>query len=301
VAAEKADFHFGAAVKPASAALIALLNSGEQFAMADLYTFTLVGGTTVLRYSAAPTPIVANGYVFAAGPKFERSKTKVVIGTQVDELDIKVYPETTDLIGTTPFLQAAWQGQFDGALLQLERAFMGAAGGGYGDTSAGTLVLFSGRISDIDCSRTGIDMKCRSHLELLNIQMPRRLWQSSCTHIFGDAMCQFNRSSLAGTFSAGSGSTTTVIQGAPFTTTPYVQGTIIGVTGGNAGYRRTISSFVSGGAVTVKLAFLSPVGAGDQFQLLPGCDRTLATCTNVFNNAVHFGGFPYIPTPETAV
>jgi hypothetical protein len=34
---------------------------------------------------------------------------------------------------------------------------------------------------------------------------------------------------------------------------------------------------------------------------LPGCDRTLATCTNVFNNAANFGGFPFIPTPETAV
>jgi uncharacterized phage protein (TIGR02218 family) len=288
-------------VKPASAALIALLNSGEQFIMADLYTFTLIGGARILRYSAAPTPIVANGFLFAVGPKFERSKTKVVIGTQVDELDIKIYPEPTDLVGSTPFLEAAWQGQFDGALLQLERVFMGAAGGGYGDTSAGTVILFSGRISDIDCSRTGIEMKCRSHLELLNIQMPRRLWQSSCTHVFGDAMCLFNRSSLAATFSAANGSTTTVIQGAPTTTTPYAQGTIIAVTGGNAGYSRTISNFVSGAAVTVKLAFLSPVAVGDQFQLLPGCDRTLATCTNVFNNAVHFGGFPYIPTPETAV
>jgi uncharacterized phage protein (TIGR02218 family) len=288
-------------VKPASAALIALLNSGEQFIMADLYTFTLIGGARILRYSAAPTPIVANGFLFAVGPKFERSKTKVVIGTQVDELDIKIYPEPTDLVGSTPFLEAAWQGQFDGALLQLERVFMGAAGGGYGDTSAGTVILFSGRISDIDCSRTGIEMKCRSHLELLNIQMPRRLWQSSCTHVFGDAMCLFNRSSLAATFPAASGSTTTVIQGTPTTTTPYAQGTIIAVTGGNAGYSRTISNFVSGAAVTVKLAFLSPVAVGDQFQLLPGCDRTLATCTNVFNNAVHFGGFPYIPTPETAV
>ncbi|MGH7030006.1 MAG: phage BR0599 family protein, partial [Stellaceae bacterium] len=27
----------------------------------------------------------------------------------------------------------------------------------------------------------------------------------------------------------------------------------------------------------------------------------LATCTNVFNNLVHFGGFPYVPTPESAV
>ena len=288
-------------MKSASAALIALLNSGEQFIMADLYTFTLVGGATILRYSAAPTPIVANGYLFAVGPKFERSKTKVVIGTQVDEFDIKIYPEATDLIGSTPFLEAAWLGQFDGGLVQLERAFMGADAGGYGDTSAGTVILFSGRISDIDCSRTGVEMKCRSHLELLNIQMPRRLWQSSCTHVFGDAMCLFNRSSLAAMFSAANGSTTTVIQGAPTTATPYAQGTIIGITGGNAGYSRTISSFVSGGTLTVKLAFLSSVAVGDQFQLLPGCDRTLATCTNVFNNAVHFGGFPYIPTPETAV
>ena len=178
---------------------------------------------------------------------------------------------------------------------------MGGSGNGYGDTSAGTVILFTGRISDIDCSRTGIEMKCRSHLELLNILMPRRLWQSSCTHVFGDAMCLFNRSSLAITFPAAGGSTTTVIQGAPTTTTPYMQGTIIAVSGGNAGQSRTIAGFFSGGSVAVKLAFLSPVATGDQFHLLPGCDRTLATCTNVFNNAIHFGGFPYIPTPETAV
>jgi uncharacterized phage protein (TIGR02218 family) len=294
-------------VKPASAALIALLNSGEQFIMADLYTFTLVGGS-VLRYSAAPTEIVANGYTFALGPKFERSKTNVVIGTQVDELDIMAYPEETDLVGDTLFLQAAWQGQFDGALLQLERAFMPT----YGDTSAGTVVLFAGRISDINCARTGIDMKCRSHLELLNIQMPRRLWQSSCTHVFGGQMCGYNR--VAGTnalgvatgagaliFAAAAGSTTTVILGAPSTTTPYALGTILGMTGANTGYSRTIYGFASGASVSTKLAFLFPVSPGDEFQILPGCDRSVTTCTNVFNNMARFGGFPYIPTPETAV
>src|SRR5271166_4970969 len=283
-------------MKTASPALIALLSSTDQFIMADLYTITLLGGS-VLRYSTAPTALSANGYIFALGFKFERSKTKIVIGTQVDELEVRIYTEPTDLIGGMPFLQAAWQGQLDGALLQLERAFMPT----YGDTSPGTVVLFAGRISDIDCTRTGIDLKCRSHLELLNIQMPRRLWQSSCSHVFGDPMCLFNRSSLALTFTAAAGSTTTVIQGAPVTSTPYAQGTIIGVTGANAGYSRTISAFTSGATVGCKLAFLAAVQPGDQFQILPGCDRTLGTCTTVFNNAVHFGGMPYIPTPETAV
>jgi Uncharacterized conserved protein (DUF2163) len=188
-------------MKAASPALIALLSSANRFIMADLYTITLVGGS-VLRYSAASTTIYANGYSFALGPKFERSKTKIVIGTQVDELEVSIYTEPNDLIGGVPFLQAAWQGQLDGALLQLERAFMPT----YGDTSPGTVILFAGRISDIECTRTGIDLKCRSHLELLNIQMPRRLWQSSCTHTFGDAMCQFDRSSMQATFSAEPGS-----------------------------------------------------------------------------------------------
>jgi uncharacterized phage protein (TIGR02218 family) len=283
-------------MKPASAALVALLAGSEQFIMADLYTLTLVGGS-ILRYSAAPTAISANGHTFVLGPKFERSRTKVVIGTQVDELEVRVYPEPTDLIGDLLFLEAAWQGQFDGALLRLERAFMPT----YGDTSSGTVVLFAGRISDIDCSRTGVELKCRSHLELLNIQIPRRLWQASCTHIFGGPMCHFNRESLSITFAAGAASTQTVITDAPSSVTPFVLGTIKGVTGSNAGLSRTVAAFVSGGTVTVKLAFLFPVAAGDQFQLLPGCDRTMATCRNVFNNETNFGGFPFIPTPETAV
>jgi uncharacterized phage protein (TIGR02218 family) len=283
-------------MRPASPALIALLNSGEQFMMADLYTCTLVGGS-ILRYSGGPSAINANGNAYPLGPKFERSKTKLVIGTQVDELDVRIYPEPTDLIGATPFLAAAWQGQLDGALLQLERAFMP----GWGDTSAGTIILFAGRVSDIDATRTGIDLKCRSHLELLNMQMPRRLWQSGCTHIFGGSMCQFNRQNLAVSFAAGAASTTAVITGPPSSATPFNGGTIIGLSGANAGYSRTVANFASGASVTVKLAFLSPVAAGDQFQLLPGCDKTLATCTNVFNNAIHYGGMPYIPTPETAI
>src|SRR6202035_3870711 len=158
---EKTHLHFGEAMKAASAAMIALLGSSDQFIMADLYTITLVGGS-ILRYSAAPTALTVNGQTFALGPKFERSKTKVVIGVQVDELEVKVYPEPTDLIGDLPFMEAAWQGQLDGAMLQLQRAFMPT----YGDTSPGTVVLFAGRISDIDCSRSGIELKCRSHLEL---------------------------------------------------------------------------------------------------------------------------------------
>ena len=148
---------------------------------------------------------------------------------------------------TVPFLEAAWQGQFDGALLQLERAFMPT----YGDTSPGTVILFAGRVSDIDCTRTGIDIKCRSHLEILNIQMPRRLWQSSCTHIFGDAMCQFDRSGLQTIVSCRTwlDPDANRHRSRPESSKRYTcQGTIIGVGGANAG-RAARSRHVGHGVV----------------------------------------------------
>ncbi len=283
-------------MRQASDATISLLNSSRQFSMADLYTITLTTGS-IVRYSGAATAIVVNGLNFPLGPRFERSRTKVTTGIQVDELVVKVYPDETDRIGSQTFLRALWTGQLDGALLQLERAFMPT----YGDTSPGTVILFSGRISTIDCTRTGATINVKSHLELLNIQMPRSLWQSTCPHTFGDAMCQFNRSSLALNFAATSGSTMTSINGAPVTTVPYKLGTIVGLTGENAGYSRSISGFVSGGAASVKLAFIFPVSIGDEFSIMPGCDKTQATCANVYNNVAHFGGFPYIPSPESAV
>lgn len=286
-------------MKLASPTLIALLSASEQFIMADLYSFTLQGGG-VFRYSAAMTAITdtTTGRVFTLGPKFERSMTKTVIGTQVDELDVKIYPEPTDLLGSVPWLQAAWSGQLDGALLRVERAFMPS----YGVTSPGTVVLFAGRVSDIDASRTGLDLKCRSHLELLNIQMPRRLYQPSCNHVFGDAMCQLDRASLALTVTAIAGSSQGQVNwSGSLPTTPFAQGTITGLTGANAGQTRTIAQAIVGPSVQVKLPFLSSVAVGDTFQLLPGCDHTLATCTNVFNNALHHGGFEFIPTPENAV
>ena len=132
--------------------------------------------------------------------------------------------------------------------------------------------------------------------------MPRRLWQSSCTHLFGDAMCQFDRSSLQTIVTSGPGSPATQIATAvaPGPAKLVRARDDHWLSGANAGSSRTVAN-IGQGVVYVKPGYLSPVSAGDEFQMLPGCDRTLATCTNVFNNAIHFGGFPYIPTPETAV
>src|SRR5262245_51278646 len=84
-----------------------------------------------------------------------------------------------------------------------------------------------------------------------------------------------------------------VIGLSPTPATLFDQGTITGVTGANTGQTRTVSSVTAGTAYLLK-PWLFPVTVGDTFRLLPGCDHTTNTCNTVFNNLVHYGGFPYI-------
>lgn len=75
-------------MKTASTGLIAHLNSGCQFLMADLYTLTLNGGF-VVRYTGADVDIRVGGHVFK---KFliSRSKTRTSVGLEVDTLDVTI-------------------------------------------------------------------------------------------------------------------------------------------------------------------------------------------------------------------
>ena len=84
---------------------------------------------------------------------------------------------------------------------------------------------------------------------------------------------------------------------APSPATLFDQGTMVCLTGQNAGLTRTIRQMTSGVAYQLQ-AWLYPVSVGDTFRFLPGCDHTTATCHNTFNNLARYGGFPYIPRPK---
>jgi uncharacterized phage protein (TIGR02218 family) len=306
-------------MRPASAALQNYLAANDDFVIVDLYTVMLQSGE-VLRYSGWTTPLTIPGTAFPAGslnynptgytsfalgPRFGRSMVTTKIGVEPAELDISILAGTSDMIGVFSFAEAVRVGQFDGATIELDRFFAPPQPDGSGAlaNTLGAIVWFYGRVAEADAGRSRIDIKVKSLLNLLAVQqMPRRLYQAACTHVFGDAMCTFNRASLAVTATAQSGSTqgSIITTLAPSPATLYDQGTIIGVSGANTGLTRTISQVVSG-TVDVLQAWLYAVAPGDNFELLPGCDHTVATCQNTFNNLLHFGGFPYIPPPELAV
>jgi uncharacterized phage protein (TIGR02218 family) len=312
-------------MRPCSAALAAYLAANDSVAVADLYAFALTSGE-VLRYSGWTTGFTVPGTAFptdslnynsatytefAVGPRFGRSKVTTKIGVQPTELDIDVLAGDNDLVGTLPFAEAVRVGLFDGATVELDRFFLPSSNLPL-DTSLGAIVWFYGRVAECDVGRSSIAIKVKSLMNQLAIQqMPRRLYQASCGHVFGGAMCGYDRvngKSAAGvatgagsvTVTAAAGTNRAIITCTAAVSAYYAEGTVTGAAGANAGYNRTIANLGSGSQIALFKPFLYPIAVGDTFTLLPGCDHTTATCNGVFQNLARYGGFPYIPPPETA-
>lgn len=278
-------------------ALATFLNTATQVHMADLYTITLSGGT-VLRYTSADVPVTVNGNTFAVGPVIKRGNTKLTVGISVDTLSASLAADASVTVNGVPMLPFIAGGGFDAARLALERAFSSGPGAAW----IGTLALFSGRISGPSVSRYEAALTINSDSELLNVMVPRNVYQPGCSNTLFDAACGKVKSSYAVTLTASGGSdavqsTFTVVH---LKATPdwFKLGFAIGVTGANAGIGRTIKTSTDSSITTIQ-PWPAPVAVGDTFTAYTGCDKTQATCSAKFSNLARFRGYPYIPAPES--
>lgn len=279
-------------MKSATPQLAALINSGV-FVMADLYTFTLSSGA-VFRAGSADIDLPWNGNTFPS-TRIKRSKTKTTVGVEVDELDVSIYGNATDAQGLT-FVGGLGVGSLDGAVLTLERAFLPD----WQSPVTGTLIHFLGDVADIKFGRSEAQLKVKSLLNRLNIQMPRNLYQPGCLHTLYDAGCALSKAAFGVNGTVQSGSTATAIHvslGQADGT--FSLGTITFIGGQNAGASYTVKTH-GGGILTLTRPTLVIPTAGDGFTVYPGCDKQQATCQAKFSNLAHFRGFPYVPAPETA-
>lgn len=282
-------------MKSASAELIALINGSRQFLMADLYTFTLAGGT-ILRYTGADVAITSGGNTFSPAT-IERGTVREIVGVEVDSLEMQLYFGLNDLVLGLPWPHFARNGGLDGARLLLEKAFLSD----WLAAPAGALTRFTGRVSDVTPGRTGIALTVKSDLELLNISMPRNLYQSSCLHALYDAGCALAKAAFGANSSVSAGSDARqVLCGLAQAAGYFDQGTITCTSGANNGITRTVKRYTPG-VLTLSVPLPGAPGVGDTFTAYPGCDKSQMTCTATFGNKANFKGFPYVPVPESAL
>lgn len=279
-----------------STTLAAHLASGGPFILADLYQITLTSGT-LLRWTSFDQDVLWAGYAWSADcPVLTRGTTRVVIGVEVDTLDVTITPRPADTVAGLPLLAAARAGAFDGARLMLYRAFLAPDG-----STIGTVLRFSGRFADVDLGRTALAVRINSDAEALAVQLPRNTYSPTCGRTLYTPGCDVSRAANTVAAAAGSGSTTSQIacslgQGGSW----WDMGGLQFTSGALAGTRRTIKTY-AGGAVLLFSPLPAAPAVGDTFAVYPGCDKTLATCQTKFSNGAKFRGCPFIPTPETAL
>jgi uncharacterized phage protein (TIGR02218 family) len=282
-------------MKTASPALIAYLNSGQEFIMTELYTITLIGGT-VMRYCDADIDITYGANTYSSF-RIGRTNTKISVGVEVNSITVTVFADSNDLINGIAWLPAAKDGALDGATILVERLFMPT----WGDQSLGTIHMFGGNVSNIKVGRTSAVMDVKSDLEKLNVMLPRNMFQSTCVNTLFDNACSLLKSNFTtGNITVLAGSTTAILVTGRSEAADYFSlGTITFVTGANAGVSRSVRAF-AGGYFTLALPLVATPSPGDFFVATPGCDKLKATCASTkFNNVINFKATPYIPDPET--
>lgn len=81
----------------------------------------------------------------------------------------------------------------------------------------------------------------------------------------------------------------------------YFDGGILTFTSGlNAGLSMEIKNYAPG-VFVLQLPFPYAVAPGDAYTAIAGCDRTVPTCRDRFNNIVNFRGEPYLPGIDRAI
>lgn len=273
------------------------LLTATEIRMADLYTITLMGGT-VLRYTTWDQTLVVLGNTFLTGPpNIERTAIEEKTGLDVATIEVVIRASLTDVVNGTPLLQALGQGLWDGASFRIDRLFMDSLG-----NQIGALNRFSGVVGPVDeLTHSYAKLTVNSGMQYLTMHLPPVIMQPNCVHTLFDAGCTLNKANFTESNTVQGGSTVNkVISLSAKADGYYDNGQILFTSGPNNGLLKAVKQYFA-----KDFYFNSPLpfapNAGDTFTAYPGDDKTQATCTTKFNNLANFGGFPYVPTPETAI
>ena len=276
----------------------ALLSSNDVLVAADFWVFTLKNGTT-LNYTTWDTDVVISGTTYKSHDVIlTGGKMKQTRGLEVNEVDLTCYPNlgtSPSLVGNIPFLQACVAGLLDRATAQRFKGFcLGPVSAGYPQNFGyyGLIRLFLGEITDVEVTRNTATLKMKDATNLLNIQMPRRQYQPTCTWTFGDSNCTFNRASLTVSSTVNTGSASTTINCGLTQQAGYFNfGTVSFTSGKNAGVTRMVKSYNTG-VITLSGSFPQPLVVGDAFSITPGCSKNYAGGSSSFNGSANSGSTP---------
>ena len=238
-------------------------------------------------------------------PAFRRGTIRQSVGLAIDTLDITLegaaqwYDPVRDL--TQALAKHALEGLFDDADVRIDR-FVGAYPG---DLSLGLIDKYwTGVVGGVEPASLQVKLSCKSGLSRAqSLILPRIKLQAACNLALYSDACAVSRAAYAQDCEVASATASEIVVDTPSLTATadyYALGTILWQDGALAG---TVSSVCNSDGQTLTLTRPLPAAlvptAGAAFTLLPGCDKTQATCAARFDNLHHYRGYPHVPQTGT--
>lgn len=159
---------------------------------------------------------------------------------------------------------------------------------------------WTGRVVNVKFREREAEVRCEPVYTSLRRPALRRMYQTACPHVLYGKQCGVLASlfQVDATLNAVSGRD---LSSAAFAAKPdgYFAGGYVDWESGGLLERRFITAHV-GGAITVNLPFRG-IPSNAVVRAFPGCDHTLATCAEKFDNELNYGGQPFYPRKNPMV
>ncbi len=226
--------------------------------------------------------LVIDGLVHRAAPGMTPSAIKRGDGLDADTMDISG-ALTSDAIAERDLLAGRW----DGARIRLFAADWTGA-------DPATVPLGEGTIGAIETDRGAFTAELRGASAALDRPVVETT-SPECRAELGDRRCRVamaGRRRMARVVAASE--RTVTVDAAEPSADAYGAGLLRWIGGANGGLESAVSRS-AGASVTLRAEPPLAVAAGDLVELIEGCDKSLATCSARFGNALNFRGEPYLP------
>ena len=163
------------------------------------------------------------------------------------------------------------------------------------------LLLEEGSVGEVRRGEMGFTAEMRSFAKAFDEERGR-LYLRSCSADLGDPRCGVVLVAAASLVDASDGRLGLSAAGlSSYPDGHFTGGRLVFTGGANAGFATEVKRHGSEGGRAVFQLWQAPAATirpGDGFSVMPGCDKSFATCRAKFGNGASFRGFPHMPTAD---
>ncbi len=257
--------------------------AGEVTTLATCWKLTR-RDNVVFGFTDHDTDIIVDSITYKAASGFTPSAVQNTASLSVDNLDVEGMLSAGNI--TEVDIMA---GLYDFAEIEIFQV-------NYNNLTQGKLKLRRGWLGEVSLVKQQFVAEVRGLTQRLS-QTIGELYSASCRATFTDSRCKINPITYTVT-----GAVTSSVSNQEFNDTGrsetsglYNFGKITFTSGANNGLSMEVKEFISGGKIVLVLPMPYNIIVSDSYSMTQGCDKTITTCANQYNNVINFRGEPHVP------